>query len=645
MSRLAPNLFERRYGDLVRIGRSRLPSLAPAWTDHNAHDPGITLVELLAWVAEAQLYSLSRTRRDERNAYAALMGIAPHGARPASGLIWPDPHDADRPGMTVQRSVVLDADATVRMAKADTPVFVPTHRLLLVPARIEALESRLADGTRVDHRTANRRGGPAFQPFGAGDGRGAVLRMRLATSGWAPLFEPGRPEDARLVLGVRADRPRVGGVKPIPRAGAATETPLEVVLDTRDGRFPLAILKDTTRGLLRTGAIMLDLRRVEGTPHEATLEFRAPAGFDRAPRILRIEPNVLPVIQRRRVEETHDGNGLPDQQFDLETPGLEFEPGSEPVEIEVEAPSGETATWKQVDRLADQGPDDSVFTLDPAAARVAFGNGVNGAIPPPESRIVARYSVCDGVSGNLAANRKWTVKGLGGTFGVNPDPFGGGEDPSGWLEQRREARRALREEHPLVSAADFEQAARALPGLEVGRAWMMPSSEDDAATAAMRLVVLQARPPGGEPQTAPETRRWLEAVRRELAPRIPLGFRLEVVAPAYVGFAIRTCVTPEPKQDPAAVKSRIEAELVRRLTAVSSTPGVPQRPFGLAVTRRDLAAWIQALPEVRRVDELTIVLDDRSTPERVDLPVRGLPRVDLDRSDISVVRAGNGEMM
>jgi hypothetical protein len=52
MNRLAPNLFDRRYSDLVQAGRSRLPSLAPEWTDYNAHDPGITLIELLAFVAE-----------------------------------------------------------------------------------------------------------------------------------------------------------------------------------------------------------------------------------------------------------------------------------------------------------------------------------------------------------------------------------------------------------------------------------------------------------------------------------------------------------------------------------------------------------------------------------------------------------------
>src|SRR6476646_4715804 len=100
MIQLAPDLFKgRRYDDLVQLGRSRLPRLAPAWTDHNVHDPGITLIELLAWVAEAQVYSLSRSRRDERIAYAALMGVLPNGARPAKGLIWPDHNDPNAPSV------------------------------------------------------------------------------------------------------------------------------------------------------------------------------------------------------------------------------------------------------------------------------------------------------------------------------------------------------------------------------------------------------------------------------------------------------------------------------------------------------------------------------------------------------------------
>src|ERR1041385_9152855 len=121
MKSLAPNLFQRRFSDLVEIGRARLPSAAPEWTDHNAHDPGITLMELLAWVTEAQLYSLGRERRDEREAYAALMGLADRGTEPARGLIWPDRLDPRSPLATFSQSVVIAADAAINLLDAETP--------------------------------------------------------------------------------------------------------------------------------------------------------------------------------------------------------------------------------------------------------------------------------------------------------------------------------------------------------------------------------------------------------------------------------------------------------------------------------------------------------------------------------------------
>ena len=77
------------FAELVEFGRSMIPTYAPEWTDHNYHDPGIMLIELLAFVADAQIYALSRTRCDERQAYGRLVGVEPHGPQPATGLIWP----------------------------------------------------------------------------------------------------------------------------------------------------------------------------------------------------------------------------------------------------------------------------------------------------------------------------------------------------------------------------------------------------------------------------------------------------------------------------------------------------------------------------------------------------------------------------
>jgi hypothetical protein len=60
MSLPLPNLDDRRFEDLVEELRTHIPGYAPGWTDHNPSDPGITFMEMLAWLAEMLLFRLNR---------------------------------------------------------------------------------------------------------------------------------------------------------------------------------------------------------------------------------------------------------------------------------------------------------------------------------------------------------------------------------------------------------------------------------------------------------------------------------------------------------------------------------------------------------------------------------------------------------
>ena len=429
MRRLSPNLFDKRFDDLVEMGRSRLPSLAPDWTDYNAHDPGITLMDLLAWVAEAQIYSLARTRRDERVAYAALMGLSANGSRPARGLIWPDSNVPNSPAAMLSQPIVIEPDAAVHTSRSETPTFRPAHRILLLPARIRALTTQLADGSVINQTGANRRGESAFQPFGDVAGPGDVLSMELEFRGDAPLLTAGRPGDARLVIGIRAaSAPGGGDANPaVPRRCS----PLRVTLSAAAQRVPLQVIEDTSEGFMRTGVCVLDVSGVAVASQTITLEFSAPQGFDRPPRVLCIEPNVIPISQGHLIDrELHDDIlNLPDQRLVLNTSGLVFEPGTDPVKVEVADATG-FKEWSRRDRLADCGPADTVYELDPGAASITFGNGINGKMPAAGAQIFVSYAVNDGAGGNTARNRKWLVGGISGLFGTNLDPVTGGEDRS-----------------------------------------------------------------------------------------------------------------------------------------------------------------------------------------------------------------------
>lgn len=82
-----PNLDDRRWGDLVEEGRALIPLYGPDWTDHNIHDPGIMLMELLAWETEKDLYWLNRIPDEHRRKFLALAGIEPRPPKAASTIL------------------------------------------------------------------------------------------------------------------------------------------------------------------------------------------------------------------------------------------------------------------------------------------------------------------------------------------------------------------------------------------------------------------------------------------------------------------------------------------------------------------------------------------------------------------------------
>jgi hypothetical protein len=53
-------LDDRRFQDLVSEARRRISHACPEWTEHNVSDPGITLIELVAWMTEMTISRLAR---------------------------------------------------------------------------------------------------------------------------------------------------------------------------------------------------------------------------------------------------------------------------------------------------------------------------------------------------------------------------------------------------------------------------------------------------------------------------------------------------------------------------------------------------------------------------------------------------------
>lgn len=77
------NLDDVSYFELMRRSVSEIPQLCPEWTDFNAHDPGITFLEMLMWLTEMQRYYLSQITEDHLESYLHLIGTTARKAEPS----------------------------------------------------------------------------------------------------------------------------------------------------------------------------------------------------------------------------------------------------------------------------------------------------------------------------------------------------------------------------------------------------------------------------------------------------------------------------------------------------------------------------------------------------------------------------------
>jgi predicted phage baseplate assembly protein len=477
-----------------------------------------------------------------------------------------------------------------------------------------------------------------FLPFGEQGGSRDVLALDIVCPVDGGLFPSrrGEADNAMLVIGVQADVTN-GDLNAL-QDGAT----LEVTLRDATARYPVPVVEDTTAGFMRSGVLVLDVSAVSASPQAFSLELRAPGGFARPPRITRLGLNAVPVRQGALVErELHIASSLPDQELRLQQAGLEFGRGAEPVKVEVEE-GGVMRVWKRRELLDDSAPDDDVYMLDTTRATVTFGNGVNGRMPPNGAQVLLTYTTSDGAEGNAARNQRWVVTGIDGTYGSNPDPMSGGAGGFDRADQRREARRRAREEHALVTAADLEGAALALPALEVARAWAMTPAAPTSGPGIVSLVVMRARAGDVEPDVQPETPRWLAAIEQRLSQRLPLGQRLQVRAPAYVPFRVDLHIEAVRGYSEASVEAAVRGTLRERMALVASRPGGTQRAMGLGVTQRDLAAWVRKVDGVLRILSLRL-FDGQGKPiEAVVVTRLGLPKIALGASTVRVQRPAPG---
>jgi predicted phage baseplate assembly protein len=645
-----PNLDDRRWADLVDEARSLIPRFAPRWTDHNVHDPGITFIELFAWLAEMQIYQLNRVGEKHREGFARLADVRRRPRTPARvSLVTTG---------TLTAPIVLPSGSQLAPLEVDDVVFETTEEIRLTRSRL--LQVIVDDGTHpVDQTAANETFGIAFLAFG--ERTGANSELQLA-------FDRFYADESKLRLTVdvfTADLgARCGSEIPVEAAGQEGQNGLRPVelaweyLGSNAQWLPLAGVVDRTAAFSRSDAVTFDVpANAAFMAGRVWLRARILRGsYDIEPRLRHIGVNGLPCTQIETIlnELLGRSTGRPDQSFALAKEPVLIPDSSAPVRIEV---AGEP--WSYVESFDASGPASKEYSFDPKETRILFGNGLNGRIPPAGQEIRATwYQRSAGRSGNVAKELSWhllnrVVPGLSVT---NPDQATGGSDEESLNDMELRARAQLARPQRAVTLEDIERLALGTPHAYVARAKAIP---DCPRPASITVVAVPKVRPGRTGPPARPSDAFLAAVRRHLQQRRLLCDNLQVVRPVYIEVSVSARFRLLKAAGPAAVVARARQVLDRFLAgedqaslgedaaAPSSLSPCPTRwPFGRPVFPSEVYAVLDRVAGVDSVSEL--LLTARKGGSLVQPDATGairLPRIGLvlaGAHDLRIDAGGNG---
>src|SRR4029079_5868399 len=122
----APKLDDRTYADIVAEAMRIIPRYCPEWTNHNPSDPGVTVLELSAWMTELILYRLNRVPEKNYLAFLNMIGIRRRRRKPARALISCDLVEG-APKQQIREGTQI---ATAQAAEEDTIIFETQKELV-----------------------------------------------------------------------------------------------------------------------------------------------------------------------------------------------------------------------------------------------------------------------------------------------------------------------------------------------------------------------------------------------------------------------------------------------------------------------------------------------------------------------------------
>ncbi|KOU23318.1 baseplate J family protein [Streptomyces sp. WM6372] len=638
MSLPSPNLDDRRFQQFVDDAKRYIQQRAPEWTDHNVSDPGVTLVETVAHMADQIVYRLNRVPEKNHLAFLDLVGITlfPPSAARTDVTFWLSAPQEDVVLVPAGAEV-----ATLRTEREEAVVFATERDLAVVPCAMSHVVVQ-HHGQPVGDRTTDLVEGKDVLCFAEAPNPGDCMLIGLTAA--AP----------HCALALELDS-RVDGVGVDPR-----QPPLVWEAWTEDGWQPCEVDRDGTGGLNRPGDVVLHvpgghvLSRVGG--HEAgwvrcraTDPLPGQPFYTTSPSIRSVEAYTIGGTTRAvHAETVHDealgeATGLPGQRLRLaHAPVVADDP---PMLLQTAADDDGWQDWQVVPHFAASRPGDRHVTLDAATGEIAFGPAVRepdgtlrqyGAVAPKGAVVRAhRYRTGGGRGGNVARGAVQVLRTSIPYVAevVNREAARGGVDGETVEEAKLRAPITLRAQDRAVTLRDYEELARrAAP--ETARITCLEGEEGRHGAYAVRvLVVPQAVPdPGGRlrfEQLVPGDA-LLSRITRHLDERRLIGTRLAVGPPYYQGVTVVATVHAFRGVDTDRVRRQAHDALYRHLDPLTGGADGQGWPFGRPVQTGEVFAVLQRVPGVELVDQVVLHPADPLTGKRGD----PTDRIDLERPSL-----------
>ena len=571
-----PNLDDRTFQDLVREARAMIPRYCPEWTDHNLSDPGITLIELFAWMVEVLLYRLNKVPVKNYIKFLELIGVRLAPANPAT------------------------VDVTFRLsAPQESPVLIPVGTEVAT-VRTET-EEAITFTTDADLRIEP----PALSYF-------LITRDDVNFVDFLDELDKGRPIDLFRETPQEGNAFYVGYSESL--AGRVLALTMECVIakgvgvnpndpplaweywdETVQGwqafdRRPEAVAwleQDGTRALNYTGDIVLHpprsfaatevnlikaywVRCRVATPRPGQPTYLA------TPAVLGIASGCLGgrvaashgVRVRNELLGESDGNG--GQRFRLENSPILAPGRGEAVEVQQEDDGYER--WEEVADFSQSGPEDRHVVCDTQEGEVQFGPSIRqpdgsvrqyGAVPPKGRTIrMSAYRYGGGSAGNVGRNTLTVLKSSIPYVAsvANRRPATGGADPESLENAMMRGPQKFRTLNRAVTEADFEYLAKEASPSVARAKCVQPretGAEDGPAPGVVFLHVIPSVSALGEriPLEQLELPQGLkQEVQDYLDDRRLLTSVLVITEPVYVWVSVEARVR---------IKAKVDADQVR----------------------------------------------------------------------------------